>query len=294
MKLWVTLALLLFSFRAFGLVEEGAPDSPEGEEQGLGKEQEQPASPTVPSEDQDISDIDVDEEIWKSEQNKFQSETNAGIRVEEIIEPQNEYHYASFGRSNPFVPPFGLVAKFNPAAYEIPIVSPLQVELSKLSVAGVWELDNGTRRALIMNEESQQGIIASVGDPIGPSGKIITIESNGIIARQYKILKDGSRDFQDYQKNLFEKKDVGLIGRKYKLEPGKSPYLEKEENNDSDVIDESKIQIKQIDFENKMDSLGTKPASLDKISTELKKTVDEKPSSPTNQPKEGADAIKPE
>jgi len=127
------------------------------------------------------------------------------VIVEDIIVPNGEYRYASFGKPDPFSPP-QFKEKAVSQSEEIPILSPLQVSLDRLNVSGVWELDDGTKHALIQTEDGQ-GIITTVGDPIGPSGKVTDITDQGVYTRQYKFRNDGSREFSDvmlkfgYQKN---------------------------------------------------------------------------------------------
>jgi len=123
------------------------------------------------------------------------SDITDAVIVEDIIVPNGEYRYASFGKSDPFSPP-SFEAKVEENSREIPIVSPLQVSLNTLNVSGVWQLDDGTKHALIQTEDGQ-GIITTVGDPIGPSGKVTDITDQGVYTRQYKFRDDGSREFTD-------------------------------------------------------------------------------------------------
>ncbi len=132
------------------------------------------------------------------------SDITGGVIIEDIVVPNGEYRYASFGKPDPFSPP-----SIQPeviSSEEIPIVSPLQVSLDQLTVAGVWELDDGTKHALIQTEDGQ-GIIATVDDPIGPSGKVKDITDKGVFTRQYKFRSDGSREFTDMMLKFgYEKK----------------------------------------------------------------------------------------
>lgn len=178
------------------------------------------------------------------------TELSSGIRVEEIIEPPSDYSYASFGKSDPFLPSYELFVSKGPSSadkqFEIPIVSPLQVPNIErnLSVVGLWELPNGEKRALIIVRTSRrrQGVIAKVGDPIGLLGKITEIDEAGVTAREYTILQDGSRTFEDKKLLLKEADDDGLIGGKVVLQPGREPK----------VIEKSEIEqsiLSEIGFE---------------------------------------------
>ena len=58
------------------------------------------------------------------------------IRVEDIVEPPSEYHFAAFGKDDPFVPPL-IAQEVN--SIEVPIISPLQRHpLSAMGLTGVW------------------------------------------------------------------------------------------------------------------------------------------------------------
>lgn len=127
-----------------------------------------------------------------------------GVRVEDIIEPTEVYHYAGAEKSDPFIAPIGTfdstVSKVESVdAEEIPIVSPLQYyDLKVLSVTGVWESEKGKWKAMIETPD-QQGIITKVHDSVGNSGGRITdISSNGVKVRQFKLKKDGSQEFSDH------------------------------------------------------------------------------------------------
>lgn len=174
--------------------------------------------------------------------------------TEEILNPPDEYHYAAFGKPDPFVKPIapppesvrttrdGDTEQSNDPnkpkdSYEIPLVSALQVSLNLLRVKGIWEVGGGERKALIgvigsSPTSALQGLITKVGDPIGLSGKIIKIEENAVITRQYRLREDGSREFEDIaltlgttipgnNANAPEKQRKGKVI----LNPGKSPVV---------------------------------------------------------------------
>jgi len=205
-----------------------------------------PNKPAAKAPEEPIEEVKTEtvfEEFWGSVSNREIEDKARNIRerviIEEIVEPMYQYRYASFGKPNPFVPPFHLLSQFSPLTYEIPIVSPLQVSLDQLRVRGIWQLEDGTRRALITGERSQ-GIIASVGDPIGPSGKITDINEEGVTARQYKLNNDGSREFEDIALRLREADPVEAVGRKYLLQPGKPPFFKPEEV-DGEIIKDAPV-----------------------------------------------------
>lgn len=144
------------------------------------------------------------------------------FNLEEIAEPVGFYHYSAFGKADPFMPPYDQYRQARVVAFEIPIVSPLQVPLTTLRVSGLWQLDNGTRKALILTDKDE-GIIAAIGDPIGLSGKIVDIQDHGVLTRQYRIRTDGSREFTDVTLAFGETKSRS--SEKILLEPGKDPTL---------------------------------------------------------------------
>lgn len=125
-----------------------------------------------------------------------------GIRVEDIVEPPSDYHYASFGRPDPFLPPAMTISEKksleNIQAIEIPIVSPLQrSSIDQLKVAGVWQTDKQVWKAMVLTQDGL-GIITKIGDPIGNrGGKITAIDLTGISAREFTLKADGVRDYRD-------------------------------------------------------------------------------------------------
>ncbi len=188
-------------------------------------------------------------DIWDSASSEpaVGSDTSGLTGAEEILNPAEEYHYAAFGRSDPFVRPTYVPAA-NPGLatgqagdtaggdLEIPLVSALQVSLNLLRVRGIWEISGGERKALIAvsgGSAAMQGLVAKVGDPIGLSGKIISIDANSVVTRQYKIRADGSREFEDVVLRLgpeIAANAAGADARKGKiiLSPGRDPQLQLE------------------------------------------------------------------
>jgi Tfp pilus assembly protein PilP len=130
-------------------------------------------------------------------------------RVEDIVEPSADYHYAGFGRPDPFQAPVEIQAVV-PDAVEIPIVSPLQrYALKDLKLVGVWARNGGERKALVMTPVNE-GIIVKVGDPVGSGGgKVISIADAGMVVREFLLAEDGTRQFSD-SRIMFElKQDAG-------------------------------------------------------------------------------------
>ena len=144
-----------------------------------------------------------------------------GIRIEDIIEPPTDYHYAAFGRPDPFMPPMVLDREgAGPNPLEIPIVSPLQrYSLDQLRVVGIWRLASGDRKAMVLAQASRssepgrggtdsmtassaasQGIIVKVGDPIGNrGGKVMSVADDYVTIREFSLSPDGSRQYEDRQ-----------------------------------------------------------------------------------------------
>lgn len=121
-----------------------------------------------------------------------------GIRVEDILEKPYEYHYASFGKSDPFIPPMLTSSDAEGARLEIPIVSVLQeYPVADLKMVGQWELQNGERKAFIMTPKGE-GVITIVGDVIGQKGgKVLSIENKFVTIREFTLAPDGTREFSD-------------------------------------------------------------------------------------------------
>ncbi|NDE13390.1 hypothetical protein EBZ80_00460 [bacterium] len=124
-------------------------------------------------------------------------ELPSDARVEDIVEPSADYHYAGFGKADPFQPPV-TVKSIVPDAVEIPIVSPLQRHpLSALKLVGVWARSPGERKALLMTP-GMEGIIVRVGDLAGNGGgKVVAIDEVSVVVREFLIANDGTRQFSD-------------------------------------------------------------------------------------------------
>lgn len=131
-------------------------------------------------------------------------------RVEDIVEPSAEYHYAGFGRPDPFQPPVEIQAVVADTV-EIPIVSPLQrYPLKELRLVGVWARNNGERKALVLTPVNE-GIIVKVGDPVGNGGgKVISISDSSMVVREFLLAEDGTRQFSD-SRIVFETKPEAAV-----------------------------------------------------------------------------------
>lgn len=155
---------------------------------------------------------DVDLQGWSSSIDSSTESTakeiTKGVRVEDIVEPPSDYHYASFGKPDPFVPPLLPPAPVpeqgaGPSSLEVPIVSALQrYAIDDLRIVGIWQHSNGDRKALVLTppggEQGGQGVIVRAGDPIGNrGGKILAIANDFIAVREFFLAPDGIRQYED-------------------------------------------------------------------------------------------------
>lgn len=205
--------------------------------------------------------LDEQVEKWDSAQTRYPTQSTP-VTIENIVEPSGEYRYASFGKPNPFLPPLkiqneadgvaGVEGDMSPASdlamasitsgvntsaaapsenggggagrmHEIPVVSTLQkFPLARLELKGVWQLESGEKRAIVMTP-NKEGIIVKVSDPIS-AGKILEINRDHLVVRQYRLREDGVREFAD--ENLY----LGSAARREKtfvrLLPGQPPEFE--------------------------------------------------------------------
>jgi Tfp pilus assembly protein PilP len=166
--------------------------------------------------DTDMKDVPQDE-TWDSftPENAAKSialDITNGVRVNDIVLPSSEYHFASFGRPDPFIPQMKIdrsgeaVRENRPGGEEIQITSILQkYPLAELVVVGIWSPQNRARKALI-SCPTGQGVVVQIGDPMGiRAGKIISINSDHLMVREFEISFDGTRQFED--------KEVWLKGK---------------------------------------------------------------------------------
>lgn len=181
----------------------------------------------------DLNDVDLEqaEENWENIQPVQANDVTKSVTIEEIVEPTMDYRYSPFGKPDPFLRPTirQTIAETSQnksgqkkvlAGTEIPMVSPLQgYPLDELEVKGVWVLQDGSTRAVVMTPK-KEGIVVKPGDPIA-AGKILSIARNKMMVRQYRLREDGVREFEDTELSigLSADKDRGVI----KFEPGKKP-----------------------------------------------------------------------
>jgi len=211
--------------RRFSLAQGGDVVPPEpkitnADEQGAAKTTPDDAASGSASNDEGASDT------WESYSDKPEElaadDITRRIRVEDIIEPPSEYHFAAFGKDDPFVPPM-LAQEVN--AIELPIISPLQRHpLSSMGLTGVWGGGDGQRKALITVPDFGRGIlgvVVKVGDPIGNSGgKVVAINKDGMTVREFHLAPDGSRIYEDRFLMLGDKPPIPLVSGNVVFRPG--------------------------------------------------------------------------
>ena len=173
---------------------------------------------------------------WQSTDRIKEIEMSAMVKIDEIIENSGDYHYAAFGAPNPFARPESIVSGLankdsedvSINGVEIPMVSSLQrFPLNNLRLNGIWQLDNGERRALILTPENE-GVIIKINDPIA-AGKVIAIEDKKIKTRQFSIRNDGVREYSEVDIYIASYKDKP--SGKIILEPGEAARLQLQDNN---------------------------------------------------------------
>ncbi len=139
--------------------------------------------------------------LWEStpvSEHVISENPGKGYRIDDITEPKTDYHYASFGNPDPFIPPLLAAPTIVQANILKPIVSPLQnFPSSSLKVSGVWETDDGEWKALVMTKDGE-GIVARQADPFGDKdGKIVNINEEGLTIREYIKNLDGTREVKE-------------------------------------------------------------------------------------------------
>ena len=180
----------------------------------------------------DLSKVDLEQdELDLDELEQDSSFNDDSLKVEDILEPSEDYQYASFGRPDPFARPklerVDAAATpdtmTDPLGTEIPMISPLQAyPLEQLQIKGVWVHRNGEARAVIMTPK-KEGIVIKKGDPIS-AGKVISISRRRVLVRQYSIRADGSREYKDVELYIGNEKpkETGVI----RLQPGKEAVFD--------------------------------------------------------------------
>lgn len=127
----------------------------------------------------------------------------AGVRIDDIVEPTAGYHYSSFSKKDPFSHP--TVDEISDEEFAS---SKLQkFDVSSLQLVGIWKLSTGISRALVLTPHNE-GIVVSVGSSIGQNnGEVLDIARRKIIVREYTITPDGTRQFNDIPMPLAKEKD---------------------------------------------------------------------------------------
>ncbi len=210
---------------------------------GLSQDQEEPATSDLEEIEEGIPIEEEEDEMSQWQSVPEGQETLGGLSIQQIVEPPVEYHYSAFGKPDPFKSPTkeeiaearkaeneALGSGVSAASAEIPIISPLQqYPLDVLAVKGIWLLTDGRKKALIMTPK-KEGFIVEVGDPIS-AGKVTEIFKTHVVVRQYRIRRDGSREFEDeelYLGNLKPSRQSFL-----RLRPGEAPLFDMEMVNKS-------------------------------------------------------------
>jgi Tfp pilus assembly protein PilP len=185
-----------------------------------------------------------DNQTWGNVARKFDQEDPAasvthGQRIENIVEPIAEYQYNGARRKNPFIPKIvkagsTIKKELNSNDVEIPIISPLQsFAIKQLAVIGVWENEGNIWKALIQTP-ANQGIETKIGDPAGNSGgRIMSISTDAVIVREFKIRADGTREYKDvplYMGSDLNVEQNDVPGGRLILRPGAlAPEIDKPE-----------------------------------------------------------------
>jgi Tfp pilus assembly protein PilP len=143
------------------------------------------------------------DDTWESytgNQSTVARDVTGGMRVEDIVEPLNDYAYAAFGKADPFIAPYFRQKNID-FSLDVPIVSVLQTfELKDLQIAGIWQSYGGERKALMMTLDKKIGVEIVKGDPIGrKAGKVMEIRPESVVVREYYITRDGTREFEDVE-----------------------------------------------------------------------------------------------
>ena len=122
-------------------------------------------------------------------------DVTASIKMDTVLEEAFDYSYASFGKPDPFIP------NMRPAhlpSVSVLITSILQrYTLDQIRLVGIWQLENGSKKSLLMTEKSE-GVVVAVGDSVGiKGGKVKEIESDHVVIREFTLDSDGEKNFSD-------------------------------------------------------------------------------------------------
>lgn len=185
--------------------------------------------PTKLTDEEMIKDYDI-------KPSDIANDVTSGVRIEDIIEPSSEYHFSSFGRSDPFVPP--LTVENDIIAGEQLIESELKSALQKyplltLKVVGIWQV--GTKRKSLVTTPKSEGVVVEPGDFMGyRGGTVIDIKSNYLVVREFELLGDGTRKFEDVKVYLQGKKP--RAAGKIVYRPGEKPEVVEPENDEGEPL----------------------------------------------------------
>ncbi len=226
---------------------------------------------------------DKDKKKWETERMKKykgQDITNS-VKVEDIVESSTEYHYAGFNKEDPFVPPLMATKPAKEVDIypeEIPVVSQLQkFSWGQLKISGIWQTSTGERKALVMTPDNI-GVIARVGDSLGNSGgKIVDITNDTAVVREYRLLPDGTREFEDRLLRL------GSLNKQERDEQTRQPIVLKAQKGAARNIEDVKNSVLT---EPNFPAASQVPEYLDLIPP-LGKSINASPASlppPTNGP----------
>lgn len=172
------------------------------------------------------------------------NDVTSEVAVREIIPVDQEYHYSSMSKPNPFVPP--LMSAFL-AKETVPVENSLQkFPLQVLTVVGIWSLKNGIRKALVITPESE-GIVTAIGKNIGRrGGKVVAIRDDSILVREFSLASDGSRQYEEItlwlegKKEEPEEKEFEIRANSIMHKRDKTPYsVDKSE--DVDLVQRVKV-----------------------------------------------------
>jgi len=197
----------------------------------------------------DLSGLDLEDQNsnWQQIANPRALNMTDSINIEQIMDPRADYRYSAFGKKDPFSPPSSdlldqlrsdLIKEGPIAGEEIPIVSPLQAHsIDNLVVTGVWIRKKDQKARAVVVTPKGEAIVIKKGDPIS-AGKVLDIQRDYVLTRQYNIRSDGAREYSDLKLTVRskEKKNNGFI----RLLPGKKPQFLKvagERNNIVQNID---------------------------------------------------------
>ena len=151
------------------------------------------------------SELAWDSSVGREDASRIALDVTNGIRIKDIVQPSAEYHFASFGRPDPFLPKIRVnrndrrtVKEGDPDYEDIQITSVLQkYPLTELQIVGIWNPQNAPRKALV-NTPNGEGVVIQMGDSIGiKAGKVIAIAEDFVSVREFEISFDGTRQFQD-------------------------------------------------------------------------------------------------